>query len=116
MAMGVKKDVRYGIGLWHFNCQGSEGLCFGPKSSMRIVSLSLVSEGDKLTLMSQLKNKSPQHKIIGFLVDDILHLSLRFNFISWVHAKREENRLAHHLVHLQSHEWDERLLLHSLSS
>ncbi|KAJ8445553.1 hypothetical protein Cgig2_012441 [Carnegiea gigantea] len=60
-----------------------------------------IVEGGNLKLISKLKSKSSLNNELGLIIDEILSLSNSFSFISRSHVKRDGNRVAHSLAHLQ---------------
>ncbi|KAJ8427351.1 hypothetical protein Cgig2_016217 [Carnegiea gigantea] len=68
-----------------------------------------IVEGGNLKLISKLKSKSNLNNELGLIIDEIMSLSNSFSFISWSHVKRDGNRVAHSLAHLQPLEVGERL-------
>lgn len=59
--------------------------------------LSIIVEGDCLSLIAKLKKKEYPSTELGFLVFDILQLANGFNFCSFNHVKRAGNRVTHTL-------------------
>lgn len=68
-----------------------------------------IVEGDNLKLISKLESKRSLNNELGLLIDEIMSLSNSFSFISWSHVKRDGNRIAYLLAHLQPIEVGERL-------
>ncbi|KAJ8425990.1 hypothetical protein Cgig2_007804 [Carnegiea gigantea] len=66
--------------------------------------LSIMVEGDSLSLMSKLKKKEHPNTVLGFLVQDILCLASSFSFCSFHHIRRVGNRVAHTLAHFQPYD------------
>ncbi|KAJ8434316.1 LOW QUALITY PROTEIN: hypothetical protein Cgig2_009941 [Carnegiea gigantea] len=61
----------------------------------------IVIEGDSLSLVSKLKKRRCPNNELGLLISDILAFAGRFDFCSFVHVKRTENRVAYTLVWLR---------------
>lgn len=66
---------------------------------------SIVMEGDSLSIVTKLKNKTTPNTELGNFISHILVFSRRFVFCAFTHVKREGNRVAHNLAHLQPYEY-----------
>ena len=58
-------------------------------------------EGDCQALIGRLKVKATPNKSLGYFILEILILAESFDFIEWNFIKRECNKVAHAMAHLQ---------------
>ena len=69
----------------------------------------MIVEGDSMTLITKLKKKVMVPTELGLLIGDILRLCSNFDFHAFSFVRREGNKIAHSLAHLQPYVPDTRV-------